>query len=100
MKKNKPNIVCEIGLNHLGKKEYLLKYLKIKNVDALTIQILPNRLLKGNLKKCKLDMNDISDFINLVKKSNKKIGIALVDHTLVSDPEINLAATMIQLQNI
>jgi hypothetical protein len=24
----------------------------------------------------------------------------LVDHTLVSDPEINLAATMIQLQNI
>ena len=24
----------------------------------------------------------------------------LVDHTLVADPEINLAATMIQLQNI
>lgn len=83
MKKNKPSIVCEIGLNHLGRKEYLLKYLKIKNIDALTIQILPNRLLKGSLKKCKLDMNDISDFINLVKKSNKKIGIALVDHTLV-----------------
>tara|TARA_E500000331_G_scaffold154854_1_gene150417 strand:- start:170 stop:883 length:714 start_codon:yes stop_codon:yes gene_type:complete len=83
MKKNKPNIICEIGLNHLGKKEYLLKYLKIKDIDALTIQVIPSQLYKGSLKKYKLDLNEISNFINLVKKSNKKIGIALTDHTLV-----------------
>ena len=83
MKKSKPFIVCEIGLNHLGKKNNLLKYLKLKNIDALTIQIIPNRSFKGSLKKCKLQLSEISDFINLVKKSKKKIGIALADHTQV-----------------
>ena len=45
----KPFLICEIGLNHLGSKKYLNKYLqfiKDKKIDAITIQILKDSFFK------------------------------------------------------
>ena len=41
MKKYKPNLIAEIGLNHLGDKKILNKYKSIlskKKIDGITIQ--------------------------------------------------------------
>lgn len=76
-------IVAEIGLNHLGNKELLMKYVKKlcnSKIDAITIQLLTKKQLKQNkLEFCELKISEIEDFINFVKKKNKKVGLALGD---------------------
>ena len=83
MQEQTPKIICEIGLNHLGNKKYLFEYfahLVSKNIYAITIQIVKDSFFKNSkFKKLKLDLDVISSFIDLVKKSKKKIGIAIND---------------------
>jgi sialic acid synthase SpsE len=83
MTTQRPKIICEIGLNHLGKKKYFYKYLDYlssKNIYAITIQVIKDSFFKNSkFKNFKLDLDVISEFIDSIKKSKKKIGIATND---------------------
>lgn len=79
----KKQLICEIGLNHLGNKkllnEYLI-YLAKKNIFGITIQILKKEFF-FNKKFSKLILSEkvISSFISLVKSKKIKVGIAIDD---------------------
>ena len=83
MIKKNPLIVCEIGLNHLGKKKIFYKYLDnllSQNIHGITLQVVKDSFFKKKkFKNFYLDLDTISDFIDLIKKSKKKVGIAIND---------------------
>jgi len=79
-------IIAEIGLNHLGKKNYLHKYLNTlvkTNVDAITLQIREPSYYEKN-PKLKLDKNMYSYVSNYLHSWNKKFGIAICDFSEVN----------------
>ena len=80
-------IIAEIGLNHLGNKTLLNKYtdkLSRTKVDGISIQILTKKQLKSNkLEFCHLQISEIENFINIVKKKNKKVGLAIGDFQII-----------------
>lgn len=81
-------IVCEIGLNHLGNKDYFDYYIEKLNIskcDAITYQIRePEFYLKKKYKNYIISMDY---YQSLKSKTNKKIGVALADTDLISDFE-------------
>ena len=83
MVQQKTKVICEIGLNHLGKKKYLYEYfyrLVSEDIYAITLQVVKDSFFKNpKFQDFKLELDVISDFIDLVKKSKKKIGIAIND---------------------
>ena len=80
-------IICEIGLNHCGSKEYADDYLDVlmeKEVDAVTFQIRePGFYLNKEKRKLHLPNDYYREAKNKVEASNKKFGIALSDLTLL-----------------
>ena len=80
-------IVAEIGLNHLGDRELLAKYVKKlckSKIDGITIQLLTKKQLKHNkIEFCELKISEIEEFINLVKKKNKKVGLSIGNFKLI-----------------
>lgn len=81
-------IVAEIGLNHLGKKDILKKYIKILNqssVDAVTIQLLKkNFFIKNKIPSYYIDRNFLLNFV--IKNSKKKIGLIVdeIDNLIIN----------------
>ena len=75
--------ISEIGLNHMGQDKELFKYLyylKREKIYGITIQILRNNFYKKKkFKRFKLKINSIVKFIKEVKKSKKKVGLAIDD---------------------
>ena len=73
MKKYKPNLIAEIGLNHLGDKKILNKYKSILSkikIDGITIQLLKKSFFqKINLKNFILMKILIINFLDFVPKN-------------------------------
>tara|TARA_B100001175_G_C19469276_1_gene620843 strand:- start:447 stop:1178 length:732 start_codon:yes stop_codon:yes gene_type:complete len=79
MKKYKPIIIAEIGLNHLGNKDILQKYINQiakTDVDGISIQILEKNFYKGKYKNFILNNEILKNFIKQSKKKFKYIGVA------------------------
>ena len=54
-------------------------------IDGITIKILKKKKYKFNkIEFCELKVSEVEDFINLVKKKNKKVGLALGDFKIIS----------------
>ena len=81
-------IIAEIGLNHLGSKEYLSDYLKCllnSSVDAITLQIREKEFyLKTQFENLRLPLETYHEVANKVKNSGKKFGMAISDPTYLS----------------
>lgn len=79
-------IIAEIGLNHLGKKKYLNRYLNTllkTNIDAITLQIRePNYYKK--YPYLKLDKKIYSYVSNYVHSYGKKFGMAVCDWSVIN----------------
>lgn len=80
-------IFCEVGLNHMGKEEYLNKYLNVlldENIDGITVQLPKKSFYEKNKKynKFKLKNKTILKFLNQAKKLNKEVGLATNDISL------------------
>ena len=74
-------LVAEIGLNHKGSKTLLTKYVNFllkSKIDAITFQIQPDQYI-SSLGFKNIDLKHLKDCIQIIKKSNKKIGIAISD---------------------
>jgi sialic acid synthase SpsE len=81
-------IYCEIGLNHMGSEENLIKYLNVlsdPNVDGITIQLPKKSFYTNNIKfkNFELKKQTILIFLNLAKKYKKEIGFATNNINLV-----------------
>lgn len=80
-------IICEIGLNHCGDKEYADHYLDVlmkKDIDAVTFQIRESEFYFNKEKrKLNLPIDYYREAKNKVEASNKKFGIALSDLALL-----------------
>ena len=74
-------LIAEIGVNHLGQKKIINSFLKKlinSDVDGITFQILEqNKLKKLNIIEFTNDFYE--EKISQIKKSKKKIGIAIND---------------------
>lgn len=81
-------IIAEIGLNHLGSKEYLLDYLNClldSSVDGITLQIREKEFyLNTEFENLELPLEIYSEVAKKVKNSGKKFGMALSDISLLS----------------
>ena len=81
-------IIAEIGLNHLGSKEYLTDYLSClldSSVDAITLQIREKEFyLNTQFENLELPLETYNEIANQVKNSGKKFGMALSDLSLLS----------------
>lgn len=79
-------IICEVGLNHLGNENYAYNYIDAilkTNADAITFQIREPDYYRNGREK--LLLSDIF-YINaskMIKKANKKFGIALADENKI-----------------
>ena len=74
-------LVAEIGLNHKGSKTLLTKYVNFlvkSKIDAITFQIQPDQYI-SSLGFKNIDLKYLKDCIQIIKKNNKKIGIAISD---------------------
>lgn len=93
MKKFRPLLIAEIGLNHLGKEQILFKYLneisKFK-VDGVSIQLLNEKFYKGKFKKFYLNDDLILNFLYHSRKKFKYIGIASDNIRLISKLKNNI----------
>ena len=86
MKNYKPILIAEIGLNYLGNKIILFKYINFlskKKIDGISIQILKKSFYKRKYKNYKLEDKTIIEFINLAKKNFNYIGVATDDISLI-----------------
>lgn len=83
MKKYKPNLIAEIGLNHLGNKKILNKYkslLSKKKIDGITIQILKKSFfLKDKFKQFYLNKATHNEFFRSCSKKFKYVGLVTDD---------------------
>lgn len=74
-------LIAAIGVNHLGQKKIINSFLKKlinSDVDGITFQILEqNKLKKLNIIEFTNDFCE--EKISQIKKSKKKIGIAIND---------------------
>jgi N,N'-diacetyllegionaminate synthase len=81
-------IIAEIGLNHLGSKEYLSDYLSClldSPVDAITLQIREKQFyLNTGFDNLELPLETYGKIAKQVKNSGKKFGMALSDLSLLS----------------
>lgn len=82
-----PKIYCEIGLNHMGKKNYLNNYLKVllnPNIHGITLQLPKQSFYVKNpqFSKFKLKKKTVLNFLNLAKKYKKEIGLVTNDFLL------------------
>jgi len=78
-------LVAEIGLNHKGNKILLSKYVKFllkSKIDAITFQIQSDQYV-SSLGFKNIDLKYLKNQIRIIKKSKKKIGIAISDITKV-----------------
>lgn len=85
-KNYKPLLIAEIGLNHMGKKKYLYKYideLEKKKIDGVTIQILRNKFYINKFKKFYFERGEIVKFLKYCKKRFKLVGVATDDIKLL-----------------
>tara|TARA_B100001250_G_scaffold253588_1_gene218104 strand:+ start:9302 stop:10024 length:723 start_codon:yes stop_codon:yes gene_type:complete len=74
--------IAEVGLNHLGSKNLLRKYLKYLDklkIYGITLQITDKKFFKGKYKKLFIDYDDS---IKILKKNVKKKKIGLVTDSL------------------
>ena len=76
-------IVAEIGLNHLGSKDYLLNYVETlidSSVDAVTLQIREKEFYNNTqFDNLKLPTEAYREVIFKIKASGKKFGMAISD---------------------
>ena len=83
MKKYKPNLIAEIGLNHLGNKKILNKYknfLSKKKIDGVTIQVLKKSFFLNNkFKKFYLNESIHNKFFEFCSKKFKYVGLVTDD---------------------
>ena len=82
----KIKIITEIGLNHLGNKNYLKEYLEVlckKDVDGITIQIPKKSLMQKSQKKFLFKDEIIKRFIINAKKKFPLVGITTSDQTKI-----------------
>ena len=87
MKKNRPIIIAEIGLNHLGNENILQKYINHiakTDVDGVSIQIREKKFYKGKYKNFILNNEVLKNFIIQSKKKFKYVGIASDDFDSIS----------------
>jgi sialic acid synthase SpsE len=95
-------IISEIGINHMGDKKYaeniLRDLLKIKDIDAITFQVREESFYYGSRKKLILSDDFYIKVKYLVKKANKKFGIALCDENKVKFFE-NLGIDFVKIIN-
>ena len=84
-------IICEVGLNHMGNEEYSHEYVNhLINIkcDAITYQIREEGFYQNErYNRFDLSINHYKSLINRSHESNKKFGIALADHQLISQCE-------------
>ena len=74
--------IAEIGLNHLGKMDYLYDYIKFlsqKKIDGITIQIVKRESLSKSNKNFYLDDKKVISFIKVAKKNFKFVGVVTDD---------------------
>jgi sialic acid synthase SpsE len=78
-------VVAEIGLNHLGDKNILDKYLKLAcDVDAITIQILSDSFFQNDeYLSFKLSDEILIDFIDKAHSNGYKVGLVIDDYKKV-----------------
>lgn len=81
-------IICEVGLNHLGREDYSTHYIEVLTslyCDAITYQIRE----KDFYERDKYKGYDLSfkHYAKLKNSTNKKFGIALANHDLISECE-------------
>jgi len=83
MTHQRPLIICEVGLNHCGSKEYSDRYLDIllrSACDALTVQVRESSFYQqAERKHLRMPDEYYVDFCNKIRKTQKKIGIAIAD---------------------
>lgn len=95
-------IIAEIGLNHMGSEDYALhlvkSLIKIKRIDAITIQVREESFYKGSRKKLILNDNVYKKINDLIKKKNKKFGVALCDYKKIKFYE-NLKIDFVKIIN-
>ncbi len=87
MKKYRPIIIAEIGLNHLGNENILQKYINHiakTDVDGVSIQIREKKFYKGKYKNFILNNEVLKNFIKQSKKKFKYVGIASDDFDSIS----------------
>ena len=74
--------IAEIGLNHMGRMDYLYEYIKFlskKKIQAITIQIIKKENLNKSNKNCYLDDEKVMAFIKIAKKKFQFVGIVTDD---------------------
>tara|TARA_Y100000591_G_C21722088_1_gene639308 strand:+ start:48 stop:764 length:717 start_codon:yes stop_codon:yes gene_type:complete len=79
MKKYKPKIIAEIGLNYIGNKKILQQYidkLAKSDVDGISLQVLRKNFYKGKFENYFLDDEILTNFVIRSKKKFKYVGIA------------------------
>ena len=79
-------IIAEIGLNHLGQFSNIQKYidsLKSSKIDAVSLQIREKEFYEGGNKNLLLKKEEYELASQLVKRSNKKFGIAIADESQI-----------------
>ena len=80
-------IICEIGLNHLGVKEYADQYIKeivSTKADALAFQIPDKSVFEiENYKNMKLEEDYYREASKKTKENNKKFGVGIADMEMV-----------------
>ncbi len=95
-------IIAEIGLNHMGNENYALHLVKSlvkhKKIEGITIQIREKSFYHGNRKKLILRDSVYKKIDNIIKKSKKKFGVALCDHSKIEFFE-NLNVDFIKVIN-
>ena len=80
-----PKIYCEIGLNHMGNKQYLKEYLKVLSqptINGITLQLLKKSFYKNNpqYESFKINKKTIVSFLISAKKYKKEIGFVTNDY--------------------
>jgi len=79
-------IICEIGLNHLGKEDYADEYIEqvLKSkADALTFQIKQKSFYQKEKSGLKLSPDYYKKAVLKTKSENKKFGLAIADENLI-----------------
>ena len=79
-------IVCEIGLNHLGKEDYANEYIDeiIKSkADALTFQVREKEFYEKDESYLRLKDDYYKEAFEKTKSSNRKFGVAIADQEAV-----------------
>ena len=79
-------IICEIGLNHLGKGDYANEYIDeiIKSkADALTFQVREKAYYEKDKFYLRLKDDYYKEAFEKTKNSNKKFGVAIADEEAI-----------------